>query len=68
MMELSGTQAAALVLGHDAELCSHAFSTVYVSAALKFVRNALKPSDDTDFSALSDSDSDDDAELHAQRA
>jgi len=39
-MELAATQAAAIVLGHPAELCSHAFTKVFVTPATDFIKSS----------------------------
>lgn len=65
MMELSATQAAALVLGHPAEMSSHGFCTVFVSAAEKFLRETCHvhtelDDEESEFAVTSDSDDDED--------
>ena len=44
-MEMSATQAAAIVLGHPAEICSHIFCPVYVTAAMTYLFSRRSASD-----------------------
>jgi hypothetical protein len=57
--ELSGTQAAAIVLGHPAEMSSHKFASVYVDAATQFCAKwqMATISSEVDDDAVTDDDS-----------